>query len=140
MTEYVLDASVALGFLLYDERSQYAVSVARRLGVDSPVVPEHWETEVVNGILTAVRRGRLSLPEAVGIASTLRTAMKRRRVDLVPDPAQLLDFAASSGLTAYDAAYLQIVLRLGLPLATLDRRMLACAQALNVVLYEPAST
>lgn len=125
MTEYVLDASVALSFLLGDERTEYAVSVAHRLGVDSPVVPEHLETEVVNGVLTAYRRGRLSKAESIEIASALRSALRRRRVEQVADPAELLAFAESNGLTAYDAAYVQLALGLSLPLASLDRRMLA---------------
>ncbi len=51
---------------------------------------------------------------------------------LIADFARLSELAARYRLTAYDAAYLDLALRLGLPLATLDADLKKAAQAEGV--------
>jgi predicted nucleic acid-binding protein len=54
--------------------------------------------------------------------------------------APILALARSHGLTAYDAAYLELAVRLGLPLAARDRRLEKAAQEVGVPLFTPTGT
>ncbi len=87
-------------------------------------VPGLWYAEVANGLLVAERRGVTNPREIASFEADLR------QLDLSPDLkepgemfASVISLARSSGLTAYDAAYLELALRTGLSLATFDRKL-----------------
>ena len=131
----VIDASVALAGVFGDERHGTAWQVVERLR-DAPAwVPAHFHLEVGNGLLTGLRRGRLT-------ADQTRTAVVALgalpiEVDLdTPSRAfnECWPLAANHGLTTYDAAYLELAIRRGLPLATLDERLAHAARAAGVAL------
>jgi predicted nucleic acid-binding protein len=94
-------------------------------------VPALWLLEIGNLMLSAQRRKRIDPPkrrELVAAAAALRL-----RVDREPVPMVDLDaLAARHGLTAYDAAYLELALRRALPLATQDTALLAAMAAAGV--------
>ena len=132
---FVLDASVALAWCFEDEGSELAGAVLDRLLSSEAVVPHHWTLETANGLLSAERRGRLSgedvahfsrmlldLPIAVDPVTRSAAFNATRRL------------ARAQRLTLYDAAYLELAIRLGLPLATLDTRLGAAARAEGVQL------
>ncbi len=132
----VLDASVALSWCFEDEGSEYALQVLHALRTLEAVVPTLWTLEVTNGLLVAERRSRidsatatkftrflLSLPLAMDPAERRRAFGETRRL------------AQAYSLTSYDAAYLELGGRLGVPLATLDRRLAAAAEAEGVLLF-----
>lgn len=134
---FVLDASVTLAWALDDEASPYAVSVLESLRQDQGLVPSLWQLEVANGLLVAGRRGRISpsqSAEAIDIFLSLPIAV----VGVSPELAMrsVLELARTQGLTAYDAAYLDLAMRQGLPLATEDGDLRAAAARVGVSLLE----
>ena len=131
----VVDASVTLSWCFRDEHSEDAVRILRLLTVDAAVVPSLWPLEVANGLLVAERRGRLSADETMQVREML--------VDLpiTLDEAtfdegfgSVLNLARERNLSAYDAAYLALAMREGLPLATLDDKLRAAATSVGVQL------
>ncbi len=125
----VLDASVALAWAFEDERDGMATEVLEVLAGSEAVTPGIWPLEVANGLLTAERRGRISPQDANRFAALLvelpivvEPGDRRRPFESV----RLL--ARSHGLSAYDASYLELALRLGIPLATLDGPLAAAVR------------
>lgn len=117
----VLDASVALAWCFADEGGAYADRVLDHLEQDEAWVPALWSLEVANALLAAERRGRMEA------AAALRAMALLLALPIAVDPAERTrDFRATyrlartHALSAYDAAYLELALRLGVPLVTLD--------------------
>ena len=125
---FVLDASVALSWCFEDEGGDYALEVLDTLRTEEAVVPALWTLEVSNGLLVAERKGRTD-PAAVNKFTRLLMSLR-----LAVDPAErsrgfaeTLRLARAHGLTPYDAAYLELGMRFGVPLATLDWGLLVAA-------------
>jgi predicted nucleic acid-binding protein len=122
----VLDASALAAWLLPDEVGP-DLAPALAEGAHAPALV--W-TELLNILLVAERRGRLGEAEADALLDALG------RVGLATDDARpgaaVTRLARTHGLTAYDATYLELALRLGAPLATLDRALARAAEAEGV--------
>jgi predicted nucleic acid-binding protein len=131
---FVLDASIAAAWCLRDERDSRAERVLDAAGLETATVPTLFWFEVRNMLVTNERRGRL-LEEDGRIFLDLLADLFLD-IDTDPSSDQLLAFARAHRLTAYDAAYLELAWRRGLPLATLDERLAAAAQAAGVKLLE----
>jgi predicted nucleic acid-binding protein len=139
VTPFVLDASVALSWFFDDEFSPYSSAIAEIMPRSQAVVPIIWPLEMANGFLTAFQRGRL--PETK--ASALIGALDRLRVDI--DQGIAPEFLTKATLTvglahrmsAYDASYLELAMRRGLPLATQDERLLRAAGAAGIEILQP---
>lgn len=132
----VIDASIALGWALPDEgRSGVASGILIRTGAGEALVPGHWRAEVGNGLLMAFRRGRIDaerLPRVLAELATLPV-----RVDEVGASeawAMPLGVALTTGLTLYDALYLELAQRLSLPLASFDAVLRRAATASGIPL------
>ena len=96
-------------------------------------VPAHFHLEVGNGLLTGLRRGRLTPDQA----RTAIVALGAMPIEVDPDTSsrafsESWPLAARHGLTTYDAAYLALAIRRLLPLATLDERLASAARAEGV--------
>jgi predicted nucleic acid-binding protein len=80
----------------------------------------------------AYRRKRITSEQLSGFVIRLKTlpidAGPQTPVDVLGLPA----IAQARGLTTYDAAYLELAMRLELPLATADRALRAAAEASGV--------
>ncbi|MGS1118026.1 type II toxin-antitoxin system VapC family toxin [Castellaniella sp. UC4442_H9] len=131
----VLDCSVALAWLLPDEHEIPAQKVLDRIVVSRAWVPDLWRLEVANSLQVAVRRGRIDA--AFRDASLADLSLLNIQVD--PDTSSFawsdtLHLAEAHGLTLYDAAYLELALRLGLPLASRDGALRKAAVACEVPL------
>lgn len=127
---FVLDCSVALAWLLPDESNERTDALADRLEKESAHVPSIWSLEVGNALMVAVRRKRISeadLDRCVSALSGLPI-----EVDSPAILADVLAIARRSGLTSYDAAYLELAQRRGLPLATLDEKLRQACKGLKV--------
>ena len=130
----VLDASVTLAWLLGDERSEEADRVLERLRDDRALVPALWISETANGLITAERRGRITKRDA-SLAIELLDALP---IEVVPESREMLSrvhrLGGETGLTAYDATYLDLAMRTRSPLATLDDDLRRAARARRVKL------
>ena len=120
---FVLDNSVVTGWYLPDQATAYTQAMATRLEADRAIVPALWQLEFANVLKTACTCGTLSLDAARQIVDTV--AMLPIEIDsgVAPGPRQLLELAMRYSLSSYDAAYLELAMRNGLPIASQDRRL-----------------
>lgn len=130
---FVLDSSVALAWLLPDEGDDAVDALADRLERAPAQVPAIWRLEVSNALLIAMRRKRITprdVDRLVAVLSALPIEVERdSEDDSLP---RILDLARRLGLTTYDAAYLELAERRGLPLATLDARLREACRDLEI--------
>ena len=131
----VIDASVSLAWVFGDERHDAAWQVIERLRHEPAWVPAHFHLEVGNGLITGLRRRRLTADQT----RTAIVALGALPIEVDPDTSsrafsESWPLAARHGLTTYDAAYLELALRRRLPLATLDENLAHAAQSEGVTL------
>lgn len=133
MTRFVLDASVTLSWCFDDERGDVAARFLDGLRASEAVVPALWLVELANGLVVAERRGRLTRAGSTRFLALVRELPIRiDQTDTAELAASVLDLARDYELRAYDAAYLELALRLGQPLATLDRQLRTAADRAGV--------
>jgi len=123
---FVIDASITLAWAFDDESSAAADVVLDRLEREEALAPAHWPLEDANALRTAERRGRLG----AGDLARLRGLLAALPVEIAPVElstalGSVLEAARTNDLSAYDAAYLDLALVRGLPLATVDVRLRA---------------
>lgn len=134
----VLDGSVALAWLFHDEKNAYADKIIGKLPHLVFCVPRLWHLEISNVLLISERRGRCSAADSAQWFTFLR-----QLPILVDGETELRAWSDGAALarqhqlTAYDAAYLELAIRTGHPLATLDAKLESAAQAIGVSLYNP---
>jgi predicted nucleic acid-binding protein len=135
---FVADASATLPWCFEDEATDATEALLERLREgETAVVPAHWPTEVMNGLFVAVRRGRIDTERVRRFVRDL--AALPIRIETAPAPIgweQVIRVATEYRLTVYDAAYLELAERLGLPLASLDGDLREAAQAAGVILLD----
>ena len=129
----VLDSSATLAWIYADEITEPIRHVFNLITEHGAWVPGLWKLEVANILETGVRRGRHA---AAFRDSTLADlALLPISIDAETDRqawGATLQLSARHRLTLYDAAYLELALRRGLPLASLDAELRAAAQAEGV--------
>ena len=125
MSVFVLDASVALAWLLNEQDASTVEPVLLRLESDEALVPELWHLEVRNSLLVASRRGRLSPDAPTERLDALRDLPVRTDSGLDLSIAFVL--AQKHGLSYYDAVYLELAKRHSAPIATLDKALARAA-------------
>jgi len=138
MPGFIPDASATLPWAFEDEATPWTESLLERvLGGEAVSVPAHWPLEVANSLLMAQRRGRVTtrqIDEFIDDLAALPIMVEGAR--LPADWHGILGLAEKHRLTAYDAAYLDLAKRSGLPLATLDGALRRAAKAEGVVLVD----
>jgi predicted nucleic acid-binding protein len=133
MAGLVVDSSIALSWCLPDEEG--TDQIQRAVARSGAMAPAHWPLEVANALLMAERRRRISADfrnAALRDLGALPIALDGETSARAWD--ETLHLAEAHRLTAYDAAYLELAQRLGLPLATLDAERRVAARALGVEL------
>jgi predicted nucleic acid-binding protein len=139
VSAFVLDNSVAMRWLLQSKKTvdqDYSESVLRSLVKTNALVPNLWHLEAANVLLTAEKRHEIkpgdmerfidqleSLPISVD-AMTSQKAFNRT-----------LALAKAFRLSSYDAAYLELAIREGLPLASLDKNLRKATRNAGVDIY-----
>ena len=126
----VLDASVANTWIFEDESHPRADAALAEVLNSGGFVTRHWHLEVRNALIAGERRGRISLIES--IRGLLYLSGLPLQTDTEADLGAAFNLARLYNLTMYDAMYLELALRLGLPLATLDRGLGRAASAAGV--------
>jgi predicted nucleic acid-binding protein len=136
----VIDASIALAWGLPDEASTYAEAALAAVERGIVYAPELWPYEIANGLVIAYRRQRITAgDEQIFLTGLAQLTIRLERMDELATIRQGTAAAMRFGLTAYDAAYVDLALRERLPLATLDERMQKAAIEAGVALFNPAS-
>ena len=133
---FVLDNSVTCGWLFENQADQYTQAVASRLAVDQANAPVLWTMELANVLRTACRRAALTAQKA----QQMLEQIARLPIDAThqtASPAILLALSLRFDLSAYDAAYLELALRLQQPIATRDRALAEAARLAGVGTLNP---
>jgi predicted nucleic acid-binding protein len=135
---FVLDASVTMTWCFSDEAAPETDDLLQQLAILGAVVPALWHFEVANILATAIRRKRISADEARAFLKKLDslTIVVEQRARPITG-SDLLPLVLQYGLTAYDAAYLELAKRSNFAIATLDRQLIAAAQQEGVFLMLP---
>ena len=132
----VVDASVTAAWLLPDEASaasRHVYSQVRKGAVDLHA-PDLWLWECGNVIANAVKRRRLSAPDAVltwSVLDAVRTRVAMTAMQTAQVRAALV-IAIDHSLSIYDATYLWLAVSSRLPLLSHDRMLAAAAERLSV--------
>ncbi len=139
MSGFVLDNSVAMRWLLESEKSsdqKYAESVLKSLLNTDALVPNLWHLEATNVLLGAEKRSEVDAGEVEGFISQLEN------LPIHVDPLtahqafnRTMALSRIYKLTSYDAAYLEIAIREGLPIATLDKDLRKAAKKAGINLH-----
>lgn len=131
----VIDSSVALTWCFEDERTPATLAVLEQVVQSGAAAPALWPLEVLNVLVLAERRRRLSVVQRHALTGFLRDLpVALDQETAVQAWSVTTRLAEQYRLTLYDAAYLELAQRLGLPLATLDKELRAAAQALGIAL------
>lgn len=127
---------MAVAWCFEDESTKFTEGVLTSLtGGDEALVPSIWPLEIANALLIAERRRRIVLARVTALLQQI-AGLPISVAAIEPRHAfeQVLPVARQRGLSAYDAAYLELALRQGLPLATLDAELRRAAKAVGVAL------
>lgn len=125
---FVLDCSVTMAWFFEDEIDPKAMALLDRAVDGEAMAPAIWPGEVANAFLTAERHRRMTRAKVdEDIALLARVPITVEATPLAP--LDLVVLARRHQLSSYDSSYLELALRLGLPLATRDRRLGAAARA-----------
>ena len=135
---FVLDASIALAWCFSDESTPLTNGLLDNLETASAIVPELWSLEVSNILVTAERRKRISYARIIEFLALIENLnIKVDKETSARGFREILSLAHAEGLTSYDAAYLELAMRLGVPLATKDIQLLKAAKKLGVKEFKP---
>jgi len=141
MTNFVLDNSVAMRWLLASEKpsnQRYAESVLESLKDVDALTPNLWHLEAISVLLGAEKRGEISLGEVERFISQLDN------LPIHVDPltanqafSRTLVLSREYNISSYDASYLELAMREGLPLSSLDKKLVKAAKKADVDIYQP---
>ena len=138
---FVLDCSVTMTWCFADEMTAATNDVYARADHDAVAVPVGWMNEVVNALIMGERRNRISQQDAQKFLTDIAGLPSIIDVDGAHEAFRRLpDLCRTHQLTAYDASYLELAMRLDLPLATLDDALVIAARSAGVPLVLQETT
>jgi predicted nucleic acid-binding protein len=135
---FVLDGSVTMVWGFDDEADAYAEAILDEMPVLQAYVPSLWPLEVANVLIVGERRNRITPADSsrfLAILSAFPITVDDQTVTRAWS--DTIHLARAHNLSAYDASYLELAIRLGLPLACLDGRLKTAATAAGVALFTP---
>ncbi len=134
---FILDCSVTMAWLFEDEKTHYTEEILKQLSHQAKaIVPSLWYIEVNNVLLVAERRGRVTVAQTQHFWTVLHQlpiTMQNQQGNYDAEP--ILNLGRQYQLSAYDATYLDLALRLNFPLVSLDKALLKAAQDVGVAVY-----
>lgn len=139
MSHFVLDNSIAMRWLLETSKikdQNYAESVLETLSDVDAIVPSLWHLEAVSVLLGAEKRGEIT----EGEIEIFITQLESLPIDVDMSTAnqafsRTIRLAKLYKLSSYDASYLELAIRTGVPLATLDKDLKKAAKKASIILY-----
>lgn len=135
---FILDCSVAISWCMTDENDVYANAIWNLTLDNEAIVPSIWWLEIVNVLIVAERRQRITETQTAEELAMLQSLpiVVDTNADQQSTSATLV-LARQYNLAAYDAAYLELAIREGLLLATIDNRLAEAARRCGVFLEVP---
>jgi predicted nucleic acid-binding protein len=137
VNRFVLDASVTMAWCFAAQSDDYCKSVLDALDDNRATAPYIWILEILNSLIVAERRRRLRDEQSAAFLERLWGLP----IDVESSPArtswssEVLVLARASGLSSYDAAYLELAKRKSLPLATRDTALRRAANRAGTPLF-----
>jgi predicted nucleic acid-binding protein len=135
MQNFVIDNSVVMSWCFQDETSKYTDAILGHLELATAYVPAIWPLEVSNVLLVAERKKRLSQADSsrfISLLFELPIIVEQESPERMLS--EILALAREYKLSSYDASYLDLAMRKGLPLATTDKNIIAAAKRSNVTI------
>ena len=130
---FVVDNSVVMSWCFQDQANDYADRVLGRLVDASAYVPSIWPLEVVNVLLAAERRSYINEADSVRFINLLsQLPILVQHEGPGRGMKDLLALARAHDLSSNDASYLDLAMKKGLPLATLDNKLRRAAKAVKL--------
>ena len=131
----VLDSSVTVAWYFADERTAAIDAVLSQVTESGAIVPSLWRLEVANALHMAVKRKRIE----AAYRDVSLDALRSLAIDIDSETdthawSSTLRLAERFQLTLYDAAYLELAQRRGVPLASLDQDLREAGAALSITL------
>ncbi len=132
---FVVDTSTTMTWCFNDEMTAATDALLDQLRITGAIAPVVWPLEVANALLVAERRRRITENEATRLAQLLQSLPITIDEDGIARVlGAVLALAREHTLSSYDASYLELAMRQGLPLATQDTRLRAAATRAGVPL------
>ena len=131
--DFVVDNSVVMAWCFKGETSRYADVILDRLAVSAGFVPAVWPLEVCNVLLVAERKKRIGEADSarfIALITELPIIVEREPPERMIR--EIFALARKHKLASYDASYLDLAMRKGLPIATLDENLIAAAKRSKV--------
>jgi predicted nucleic acid-binding protein len=138
LSRFVLDCSVTMAWCFEDEADSYTDAVLEALTGGEALVPCLWPLEVANVLVVGERKKRLTPAQSTRFVELLQSLPVVVEADSGQRPvAEILSLARELTLSAYDASYLDLAARSGLPLATKDGGLATAAARYGVARFHP---
>jgi len=137
--DFVVDNSVVMAWCFQDEASQYADAILDSLEVSKAIVPSIWPLEVGNVLLVAERRKRLSEAGSarfIALLTELPIMIEQESPERMMR--EILALAREHQISSYDASYLDLAMRKGVSIATLDDGLIKAAERSQVPIMKRA--
>ena len=134
---FVIDNSVVMAWCFEDETDEYASTILESLEDGEALVPAIWPLEVGNVLLVAERKGRLGKADAVRFLELIGSLpIVVEQESPMRMLTEIFALARELNLSTYDASYLDLAMRLGLPVATRDHSLTKAARSCRVEILE----
>ena len=131
--DFVIDNSVVMTWCFRDEISRYTDVILDRLEISTGFVPSIWPLEVCNVLLVAERKRRIGEADStrfIALLTELPIIVEQEPPERMIK--EIFSLAREHKLSSYDASYLDLAMRKGLPIATLDKNLIAAAKRSKV--------
>lgn len=132
---FVLDCSITMAWCFEEERRDFTEAILESLTNTTAIVPTIWPLEVANVLLISKKHKRITEVQSASFIDALSA------LPIVVDQSttsramhSIFVLAGQADLTSYDAAYLELAIREGIPLLTLDKGLIKAAKKLNIPL------
>ena len=132
MTAIVLDASIVGTIVLVESGDTTALELEAILEGRAIIVPAHSPLEVASVLIKAARRLRMSPGDRESRLNRAERLLAEAAIQPAASSRTIFDLAMATGLTAYDAVYLELALRLDATLATNDDALIVAARTRGV--------
>ena len=133
----IWDCSATVAMAFEDERDDYSRRVFQAVHMGGALAPAHWPMEVVSALRTAERRNRI-IPSA-SLEFLAKLDLMHVEIEDFPgvavDMTALYSTADKHSLTPYDAVYLRLAQKTGLPLAAKDEKLVEAANQLGLKMF-----
>jgi predicted nucleic acid-binding protein len=139
VSDFVIDASVALAWCFDDEATPATTALLDRFDDQQAEVPSLWHLEIANALVLSERKRRIT-PARASEFITLISGLPILIDEETPNRAlgTVLGLARGERLSAYDASYLELAMRHGIPLATRVIDLAKAAHRMGVTLLPTA--